>query len=558
MRNSTSTSKYNTIINLSIIIKKMKKMKTLRSIMPALLAMALTVLSSCSKNSDLLESIPDDVNMAMTLNLQRALDRTSITLDETGIALPGDLGAYSREIPADVQTTIVDIHKSIDLSCLIFFNYIKMTAAPEFYMAAHLTDESLLIKTLTKTLGLKESTVDGFKVVSGGKGYQDMVFVINEGNVWLIPGQSSENAVKNLRMTLEKAKKASIMDKKEVGELLGSDHICNYAMNIDSSLQLISQMARMLPNPAVAVSVSAGLDKLKGCWSLVSYDIEGTEIEMDGKMIKSDGSAFAYPFMKQIDTAALAYIPSDCFGVTAFGINGSQTQETFNAIDEMIKSLVTDKEQQMALTASGWLRNIDGTIAFGVGADNMADLFYGGDIEKLKMTLAIQMKPGKAAEALSQMTAIINALIGNLPGIEPMKQTGNEAVMKIPQTQMALYVKAVGNDLVISNRPVTTGNASPFIAKLKGHESGLALSVKAADLTSGSCKYGIDLFGETDKNEFESSLKLTDCPTDIINGYYTLGLSIFQSYQAYSMQHRSNQPEADEIDIEEIGTPQTF
>lgn len=526
----------------------MKKLKTLHTILPALLAMVLTVLSSCSKNSDLLESIPDDVNMAMTVNIERALQRTSITLDDAGLALPGDLATFSREIPADIQSIIVDIHKSIDPSCVIFFNYVKMTAAPEFYAAARITDESLLIKTLSKNDELKEKTVDGFKVFANDNGYESIFFVIHEGNVWLTLSQSAESAVKNLRMTLEKAKKSSIMNKKGVGELLESDHICNYAMNLDSSLQLINQMARLMPNPAIAVSMSAALDKIKGSWSLVSYDIEGTDIEMDGKIIKSDGSAFVYPFIKKIDTAALTYIPSDYFGIGAFGIDGSQTQETFDAIDEMIKSLASGEELQMALTAADWLRNIDGTIAFGVGADNMTELFYGGDFEKLKMTLAIQMKPGKAAEALSQITASVNALLADLPGVEPMKQTGNEAVMQIPQTQMTLYVKAVGNDLVISNRPVTTGNSSPLAGKLKGHDSGMLCSIKAADLTAGACTYGLEIGGEMDKNEYESSIKLTDCHTDIINGYYKLVTSIYQSYLAYTMQHRPA-VSADEDDI---------
>lgn len=529
----------------------MKLFQRLGAGFPALLALFLVLTTSCSSD-DLLDQVPEDVNMAMIIDLDRALERTGITLDKSGLAVSGDLGVFCREIPEEVQDVLFAIRESVDLSQIVTFtkaDFSDPTSFDGIYLLARVKDENKLIGILTEEVKLKEKTIDGYRMFFQPASYNPAIFVLHGGNVWVVPGNKPEVAAKRLTAVLKQAKEKPLTTRKEIVKALRDDKIVSYAFNLDSYISLFDASVAdymKLASDSIAVSdpvsaIKAAFDKIRGCWYVASYDIDGTSIDFDMTIFGADGKEFSYPYVKDVDTSLLGYIPSDYFAVGIMGVDGSQSKEGLAILGQLADAYLSGDGLGRSKKILGWLGNIDGSCVVGFGTDNMCDMLYGGEISNLKVTVAIQMLPGKALETIGEIATMINAACAaaDESGSNPLMTVKNgEAVLAIPDMPLKFYFKSVGNDLVISTRPVTTGNKYPGADKFKGHQSGIALTLKSfSDLTAGQCDFGWNLYGEQTGGKFDSSLTLTGCDTDIINGYYKLGTALFKGYQAFRASH---------------------
>ncbi len=527
----------------------MKLFQRLGAGFPALLALFLVLTTSCSSD-DLLDQVPEDVNMAMIIDFDRALERTGITLDKSGLAVPGDLGVFCREIPEEVQDVLFAARESVDLSQVVVFTRYDLSSEDmesEPYFLARVRDEKTLARLLTEEMELKEKDVDGYRTFYSRMTWNAITFVLHDGNIWIAPGSKPEMAVKNLTAVLKQAKEKPLTARKEIVKALREDKIISYAFSFDSYMRLLDYtmsdvilLAKSDSVPDPTKDLKALFAPLKGCWYVASYDVDGTSIDLDLTIFGADGKEFGYPYVKDVDTSVFGYIPADYFAAGIFGIDGSQTKDGLAALGRLADTYLSGNGRDRTKKILKWLGNIDGSCVIGFGTDNMREMLYGGVVANLKMTIALQMRPGKALETIGEIASMVNvADSGDLSAAEPLMTVKNgEAVLAIPDMPLKFYFKAVGNDLVISTRPVTTGNRFPAADKFKGLQGGGVLTLKSfADLTDGKCDYGLEIYGEQSGGHFESTLTLTNCERDIINGYYRFGRALFQGYQTFRASH---------------------
>lgn len=529
----------------------MKLFQRLGAGFPALLALFLVLTTSCSSD-DLLNQVPEDVNMVMTFDLDRALERTGITLDKSGLTVPGDLGVFCREIPEEVQDVLFAARESVDLSQVVVFTKYDLSSADMDggpYFLVRVKDEKTLAGLLMEEMELKEKDVDGYRTFYSRMTWNAITFVLHDGNIWIAPGSKPEMAVKNLTAVLREAKEKPLTARKEIVKALREDKIVNYAFSFDSYMGLLDYtmsdvvlLAKSDSIPDPTKDMEAVFAPLKGCWYVASYDVDGTSIDFDLNIFGADGKEFGYPYVKDVDTSVFGYIPADYFAAGIFGIDGSQTKDGLAALGRLADTYLSGNGRERSKKILEWLGNIDGSCVIGFGTDNMREMLYGGEVANLKMTVALQMRPGKALETVEGIASMVNAADSDdLSAAEPlMTVTDGEAVLAIPDLPLKFYFKAMGDDLVISTRPVTTGNRFPGADKFKGLQGGGVLTLKSfADLTDGKCDYGLEMYGEQTGGHFESTLTLTNCETDIINGYYRFGTALFQGYQAFRKSHQT-------------------
>lgn len=188
-----------------------------------------------------------------------------------------------------------------------------------------------------------------------------------------------------------------------------------------------------------------------------------------------------------------------------------QVQENFYGSPAMYLSI-----------AQGYLNNIDGTVAIGMGIDGGLDIIdaidRSGKLSELPITLVIETKPGKAKGIFNDLTDLLDQF-----GIPYSKSGKSDVSISLPGDMGDYYLKYDGNLLVFSTMPINAYGDNPAVNEFGFNDylaaTGLVIEGKSEIMKDlGLSAYNINAFLTLDAKKSELNIELT------IDGKYDEGI----------------------------------
>lgn len=500
--------------------------------------------------------IPDDVDYVASFNVQKALDQTGIKITDDGIELPDELSDYESLIDDDVMDIIVRCNKAIESRQIMFFGFIKPESLSnsrdipnDVYALAKVKDNGLLRELLEDEADLTRDEDEGFDIYTKGK--KPLAILVKDGYMWFVGGATDSKAVKKVQKLLDRADEKSLKDMKGIAQNINNGSIFTLNVNTGKILKLSEMLSGEMPTE-YALALSAVSDKLKGSWFNFSADLEGTTATLKGKYYKpDDGKTVDFGVSQPVDTHFLTYIPADFQCVAAFEIKPEITAQLCDGLLKFTDNLYEQRisnameysyyyddyyiqsirdEQQMVRQYINALRDIDGTIGGGIGFSDLPELIYGGKTGGLRFVFTAQMKPGTADNLKNSLRSAFNP-------IDSTAVTSDDIVIPVTR-DMSLYIKSIGNDIILSNFDVRQGNTNNFASAVQGNDMVLSAKIPTVkDLTDSQCDYGFNAEYKYVNGECSFIVEITNCKENIIGAIMNLTKGFIAGENSYDRTH---------------------
>lgn len=457
-------------------------MNTIKSCVLGMVLLAGAVMSGCKPKTDLLETVPADVAMAMTIDgnrLEAALDGASnggaMTAEET-------LGKLLTNADDDTRKVVrtIALSDNIDRDMIVAFTP-SVSGAGEAATAIRrglhvvtfsIKDSEGLIAELGATAAEpQDGDFNGYTI----DGCDKLTLLVRGHQGWLV-ARKADKAEAEVEQLLEVAGNSALRGVKGVAKYLSD--------NGDDVIRSV-----------IAVSPLGG----KG-WTCVSAAMsdDRRELEMEVYSMDTDGRQTDYgTSLRKINTDLLRYAAPTDVVVAAIGVRGDTDWE---AVMEYFNGVVPMSFHQRAIAAMviPYLKRIDGTLIIAAGPEgDMAEDMSG----KIKFFVGVELKKEEVKKTLSDVSDIIgmlgfpvsrqgDAMIWNVPGMAPVR--------------MEVIDKRV---LVVTNRVLEQLGNDAAKDVMKGNVAGVWANVptKLAKETYGSCGFKLSMGLE---DEFELKLRL--------------------------------------------------
>ena len=514
--------------------------KTFKTTLTALVAIALTILSSCS-SKDMLDMVPSDVDFVAVGNPDQLIKNAGFEITDTDIKGPSELKAILNSIPNQTRDVITDLHSSIDFNRIVVMGYIA--AEPEVVVLVKLTDKDKVRSTIRSYRQAERFTIKGYDVYE----LDPRTCLVVDGSYgYFCSSRSTDDAASLVNKFLHRAKDKDITSVSSVAKVISEDRTLNIACNMTPLADLLSSSAYALVDAQSAMALSATVPYLKGNWLSLSANYEGTSLTVESFLFNEEsGDRVEYPGTKEIDSNTLRLLPSNTIAAAACGIDNQQLRNQLNQLQGLTNSDPLAKELVKQLG------NLDGTVAVGIGLNNkeqLADAMVHG-FQNLDMTLVAQMVPGKAADLKTTLTNLASLSSG-------IKIENNGNVTSLTDGKLTYHLFTEGNNFVISKSSSVKESDNNIIPLMKDASSAIAVNVPSVSaLIGGNSKLGLEssLVFEDSKLTFKISLTGVD-KDNLYSSLMSLGAEI-QSFansvwsSAYSNDYYNSYNNYDEYAI---------
>lgn len=462
-------------------------------------------LASCSnsKSSRLLKLIPEGYDVVAVVDVDNILKSMDGSIDDGKIQLPSWL---SSQLPSNIKDEFKDFNaelakSGVDIkSFAVAYSYRKNNGV----FLINLDDSKKFVKTITN-LDFDEEDQDGdFTLYS--KGHWSHIVVNGDVAYALMDVSSDDNPLRMISRFAEDAKEASFASSK-VGSFVADANAAGCAVRLPKEA---AQSMSYMYGDAFARQMSQYLNG----YICFKADINGDELTITGKAFDDEGNARDFKDFNMVNTdakiskQALSYLtPNETF-VCAVAIQDAKFDKILNQIAENTYS----SSDKMAFNAvKSFLKQIDGTVAFGFGLTDGLESLYLMATEQPQMltqfdaTLVIQTKEGKTKAMMKDITELIDQT-----GMPYDKTSGG---ITIPvQDDFKINIMADGDFLVVSNRSAKKQgeNDTADEADLEDYISGIALLLKKDNKLMRDFNLKYDIFASLvgDAKKGESILKI--------------------------------------------------
>ncbi|MDE7119052.1 MAG: hypothetical protein K2O10_00415 [Muribaculaceae bacterium] len=471
-------------------------MKSLKSRLLMALALVAIVLTSCSKDSNVLSRIPADADLVMKVDMVKVYENAGCAVDGGRVTLSDQLLKLLWGNPGDAQARFASelfASGSVDLNHV--FMVVSFKGGDPVLMAA-VNDRAALEKCLVGG-GMSAVDAQGWSCWSTGEEY-GLVLLVADDVVVMTDGEDAADAVAIVNKTLDGASKKSIADSDWKSNLLMASNTVDMVVKFDN----VPQFAQLKSYGNAVVTLD-----LDGAKASATSEFR----DDDGKLV--DRSNGIEKFMTDIDTSMLKYLNSNDMVVTAFGVKSDFPWQ--QAGQEMEKAQ-PGSSQIFALIIS-YLKSLNGTTIIGFGPKQGAGSFMASGISDFTaywdVVLATQLTAGSAEKYITQIEAFVK-MQGDGAGVTAERMADN--TLKIMLDGVAIYASADGNTLLVKTSPEATGSPTVDAAMLKGHSNILAarIPVESALATDLSLTFGTELsiWSEKAVGHLELQLTGTDQP----------------------------------------------
>lgn len=513
-------------------------MKFFRLSFIAAMTMMLAFMSSCS-SKDPISQIPEDVDFVSVINIQKVATELGVSITNTDVVLPDEFEALSGSIPEEMNDAIVACNKAIDLSNIAIFGYFKTNDDPELFAIAKVLDKEILDKTLTNDFNFEDEDEEGFEIYTPESEYNKMAILVKDNLAWFVEGKKASAALKSVNKVISRADEKKLINNSGFKSILSENNVCNVLINTTPFIKLIEKFGRYELGSEATLALSSALSQTKGYWLAYTADMNSTGAELTAKFVNADGDVFNPAYVENIDTDYLTFVPDYFQSTIACGINNSATTEIVDAIENMIKQNALGAKAEMMLTMIEKFKDIDGTISTSFGTEVLPKLIFGEKPEVIDFVSTIDMKSGKAVDAIED---IYDALKPIDPEGSIIKKDDIGKLQFVIPEYRTIYIEAWDDQIVIANIDITKGNSNSALkSAVSGAQAAGYIGLNSfADLTDDECKFGANIQTSYKDGEVKCSFEFSNLDGSMISAFTELGMALNSAYKTYRRNNSSS------------------
>ncbi|MCH5346874.1 MAG: hypothetical protein J1E63_07170 [Muribaculaceae bacterium] len=446
----------------------MKHLRILPALVAAILALAV---ASCSKNSDVLDTIPADASMVARVDVDDLLEAFDVTLaGDTIRSLPPSFTAafgdrWDRYIPMLNQ-----LLKSIDEDEVFVFDADKSN----YIVTAEIDDEATL-EAILKEHAVQTESIGGFEVYD----FYETAVMTRGSQLWITQQHAGNAAVEMVKTQLERAGKRSISKLDYAVKALDDDAL----YNILYTTREICGVSDAFYN----IKISTRDNTLR----IVSEPV-GTSAAVD--------SLRAFYPAKAIGSRLPVVAPANATLVASAGISGDFDWDN---IIEKVTGGMTFAQAAALHSAAPVLKAVDGTITLNVVIDPNVSL-YTDRVPGMNISLEAMIKEGK----MDYVSGYFNSLLGNMI---PGRRAGNATVYDAGIFKMSIAED--GNILkvnAITAGAPEIGDTENYTARFEKLDGVIKVNIPSlAPMTRGQMTFGVDAVGDMTFDKSTLTVTLT-------------------------------------------------
>jgi hypothetical protein len=449
-------------------------MKKLSTLMMVALVM---LLASCTSSpaDKLLKKIPANATAVAVINVEEVIA-------SAGGSIKGDKVNLPSYVTDSYLSSMTDFAGAIDPRAVVVAYVPVLHEAVAVYS---ITDENKFVAALSAK-GYQQSTTEGdYKAYAADSNFpvitaDDIAYAICR----TMDASDALAAIKTMHSQAADNNYASTGAAKQFGthDICGAVAMSDILGGYPEALPITQEMRQ---STLVILSDLKG-DDLKGSISFVNE--KGKKISLYSE---------ALPSPKNVDLATMRYLGEN--EVLAFGTN-LKGMKWDKALDQM--GFMPGGAAQALALIEPYLRNINGTVAVGLGVNNgmasLAKIVAGQfDPTDLTFTIVAKMASGEAEKTVSTLQSLAVLAGGSTP------EKGGFSVA-LGSADQRIYVVADQDHLVVSSHAVNTAQKPDVVKDVDWDEwtSGMALRLTPSnslmrDLNITSGKVEAELYNKT-------------------------------------------------------------
>ncbi|MDE5725579.1 MAG: hypothetical protein K2L91_04450 [Duncaniella sp.] len=425
---------------------------------------ALLAISSCSGKPELLDTIPANSRMVMTINAEKICSEFGIKFSETGADIPGHL---KRKIkPTDDVNAVLDLLGRISASGAGDVKSMAMSVYDEVLFTTLHIETVERIKALNCPWMQWGDDAGGYATGTLGRG---LTVVARDGQMWIFEHCPKAPAV--VREMLGEAEKASIGSLDAIAQSLAADRYVNLA--------IISEEIKDNKNLAPFQAAT---------WALIGLNVDGPRFVTDIEMVKGTGEEIAVEGMQPINDAVLSYVPAACNVAFAAGLTPRFNWDYI----KLLAAIGGDFQTRAALdVAIPFLNSIDGTVMLAAAPAN-EEAYSDPQPGNWNFIIMAHM----SREKIDQLLGMVRTMVFTT-GRSPV--TDKNGIMAIPQYGTTLYMGNVDGYFAVATFPFSNNRDNSLTPVMEGKEAAALFTVPSlATLSDGAPEWGIDIKGQFD------------------------------------------------------------
>ncbi len=423
---------------------------------------AVLCMMSCSRRTELLDTIPATAQATGMIDMKRLCDESGITLSATG----ADLSPALKSRIGSSQNT---------MGLLDLMGRLHTSGAADISETALIVTDNAAIMTLILNDGDEFKNIDSPWLTWGEKSGgldtgtlgDDMAVVASNDQVWIL--QDNVAPVKTVKKLLDDAAGESIGGIEAIARSLTRGDLADIAINGSD----ISKTPAKERHEAL----------LESSWTTLGVKTSDGRLNADIRLIKGTGEDIPFKGLKPINPALLGYVPGS-FGLTvAMGVT---PEFDWSAITGLA-ALAGGFQTQAALAViTPYLESVDGTVLISAGPAN-SDAFSDPDPSNWQFLIMAAMSQQK----IDQLLGMIRTMMFTA-GVTPRVE--KDGTMVIPQYGTNLYVGCVDGCFAVSTLPFDPNRQNALAPQFVNKEVAASILIPSlAGITGNAPGWGVDI-----------------------------------------------------------------
>ncbi len=449
--------------------------------LPALAVLILGALTlSCSKEQNLLDAIPSDVEHAGTIRLKSLMEQVGCRFADG-----------KAELPQGMDIPFAQAIAAIDAAGVANTDEIAWATVGKRDVYA-----TMLVSDKAK---FKEATAGDIEWLDETGGYacgkimNTAVVLLGDDRVWITFGAKPDEAVKGVESLLKSAKESAISSMTGVDRLLRSDNLVNVAVRQSSAADKGKKSGVKGENP-----------ELQAVWATFTGNVKDNKIVGRSTVMEADGKVIPFKGLTTVNPAVLSYVPGNFNVALALGVT---PEFDWSSVAQLVGSMGGFQARGMIAAVTPYLQALDGTVLLAAGPAN--DQAY-GDIDpgNWNFILMARLPQDKINDIMGMMRSSLF-----MAGVSPKME--KDGIMVIPQYGMDIYAGNVDGYFAVSNLPFDPNRQNQLTPLFNGKFGAISVSLPALDqIGFGMPSFGVDLRAQitSESGEITVSLSGTDKP----------------------------------------------
>lgn len=498
----------------------------------AMLAVVMTLITSCSSSKDPVELIPADVDMAGVVNLKQFVGATGTEITADDIELPKELIEIAGEdIPNRAKDIICTAWSALDLEKVVFFGYFT-EKRQQFFVTVKVNDKDKLESLLTDA-ELDKAEEDGFDIYSQGKWTW---VAVKDDLAWMV-FDSKDRKNNDITDAIEKVIDAAddkkfVDEKSSLANYIQKGDVINVVYSSDFFLKALKQEFESDSDTRMLASM---LNVLNGYWACFSANLTDKDATASLEFMNSAGEKLTNPYSAPMSEEFLSYVPSDFNLAFAVGIS-PKLISTLEGLYNTLGSNLDSDSRMVINTLLPYLKSIDGTISFAVGYNDLPALitnrFNQTDMRFLAM---VEMSGNKADEAVTEIGNLLKQELAANPYMQSNITFEPGCItVGVPSENTTIRIRSTGGNLILSNIDVQSNRTNSFKGMFKGHDAEFAANLTdLSSITDNQCPYGFSFAITLDADKLSARMSTVGTGSPLVVALAKFGMALDRFQRDY-------------------------